>query len=579
MQRRPCRLALFVAACLVVPASTVAAQRPEAGRVFNPSSSPGSGSVISYERLEGTRRFIEFRRASNGEVFTLATAASKETQAVSFLFDGSETSSYEGELAWRPIIEDGRTWFAYVAADQQGTRLLLNYVDRSGKLSTKEPLQMPFPGKARFPRWSPNGKHLVFVSDSAVVHIASNVSDAILSGNAQAITIVRQKESTRPAGFPQWSPVGDHIAYDVETVTRGVRNRAIEVLPVDQKVGRSTAPPRIVTEGMANSNEYRPAWSPDGKYVAFYSDASGFAAGGSRTIQIGVVEIQLNPNTRKVMRGEVKEGRSAWIAEDVIPNEARGPVWTSVNDQNEPRPAIVYVRRDAERDNPIIAVSLSRWLDGLARAQSERMLTNTPTWNTVNNKFVSASEIRTAKVMRYVFVSVEGGGEKVQSKDEAAPWLREFAEDRSSNAVVRAIAFPGLGQFANGQNGTGGAVMGLAVAGIAAGVVGFGSMSSSRSEGNAIIAKQLLQVSPQNAADFATQESKFSSGKTVALVGLGITAGAWIYGIWRAGNVEEEAGPARVSIRVLPEGILGTGRVTTFASRVQLSIPFGGPRR
>jgi TolB protein len=69
------------------------------------------------------------------------------------------------------------------------------------------------------------------------------------------------------ASTPAWSPDGKWIAYEQSAHGRGYR---IAVMPAD---GSKT---RFVTQGGAERvNDVRPAWSPDGKWIASSSDRSG----------------------------------------------------------------------------------------------------------------------------------------------------------------------------------------------------------------------------------------------------------------------------------------------------------------
>jgi dipeptidyl aminopeptidase/acylaminoacyl peptidase len=417
------------------------------GRAFNPLASALLPDVIAFEQLDRDRRELLFMRASSGEVFPArqrATTASGGGVVLPDLgSDRRDLTSFSGDLDWRPKLDGRRLWFAYVESDGAGLRLLLNFIESNGRLATSDPIRVPFEGNVRAPRWSPDGKHLVFVS-GARLYLIPDADQALAPGRASRLTPVGLRQPSGPVYFPEWSPDGSHIAYQVETTTRGVQNMAIEVLPIWFTDGGDVGTPVIVTESLREENEYRPSWSPDGRHLSFYVDRLVARGTESPILDVGIVEVQLNPTDRRVFRGEVREGRSRRLAERVIPNESRGPAWTEVQDGASASPAIVYVQRDEARNNPVLVAGLQRWLDQRPREQFEIALSGS--WGTVNHKFVRST--RLGRGMRYVFVSVEGGGERVHFRDEGAGGRGgrggdpELSDERTSAVPARFAELP-----------------------------------------------------------------------------------------------------------------------------------------
>jgi dipeptidyl aminopeptidase/acylaminoacyl peptidase len=66
------------------------------------------------------------------------------------------------------------------------------------------------------------------------------------------------------AGQPQWSPNGRRIAFDSQR-----EDRTFDVYVIDAAGG----PPRRLTPDA--SNEHRPSWSRDGRWIYFASDRTG----------------------------------------------------------------------------------------------------------------------------------------------------------------------------------------------------------------------------------------------------------------------------------------------------------------
>ena len=234
------------------------------GVVSNAMASPVMPDIVAFERAVNDRQELQFVRLSNQRVL-LATGApmtGRPGVVVSLPESGAgrTLSAYAGQLDWRPVAEQGRSWFAYVASDDSGSlALMLNYIDAAGELATMNPIRIPFDGKVRTPRWSRDGKHLAFVSDSSVLYIVSDVAGTLRSGTTSSLRPTRVSAASRPALFPAWSPSGDQIAYGTEVVSGGDRNGAIEVLPMNQATGEAAGVRGRATENTLPSTRTRPA--------------------------------------------------------------------------------------------------------------------------------------------------------------------------------------------------------------------------------------------------------------------------------------------------------------------------------
>lgn len=589
---RPVVVAL--GAVLVLAAPVVAQQ--QAGVVSNPIASPVYPGIVALERVEKDQQELRFLHLGTGnEISSTRTAKARRGGVVVSLPDIALTrlTSYSGQIDWRPVDDNGRSWYAYVASDEKGAiNLLLNYIDRAG-LSKTDPLRVPFNGQARFPRWSRDGKHLAFVSDSSVLYIVSDVASALHAGNASALAPLRVTTASRPALFPAWSPFGDHIAYGTETETRGVRNGAIEVLPVNKATGRPAGSAVIVTGEMPSDNEFRPSWSPDGRFVAFYVDQAGL--GGSKSeVAIGVAEVMLNSRDGRVFRGVVTEGRRRAIADNVIPDEVHGPAWTFVSDGTDKKDALMYVARDPNKGSPVVVAGFQRWMEKVPREQYEVPLSET--WGVVNPKSVSSTEMNLK--LRYVFTSVSRGGDIVSYHDAVASAAKGptpddgpqkvVADRREGPEIVYAshkvqdvawalIPVPGLGQFSGRSNGKGSVVLAVGVAGGALGFLGYSQMHSALDGANTAV--NTANKSRTDTAAVATQlkayntaKSDYDSQKSKALAGGAFFAIAYIYGIVDAATASSSA--PSFSVRAIPAGEGGRGPVTLLGFRIPVGAGF-----
>jgi hypothetical protein len=589
------RAAGFLAA---VVATGAGAQQP-AGRMFNPRVNPADPDIVAFERLEGDLLELQLRRLSTGEVVSVRRpAAPTVTDGIGLpdAADGRALSLFSGDLDWRPPTNDGKLWFAYVASDARGLSLLVNYVERSRALAPGEPLRIPLSGNARRPRWSPDGNSIAFVSDSSVLHIIWNVADALSSASPQGLRATRVVQAGVPALFPAWSPRGDQIAYQVEKTIRGVRRFAIDVIAVDSRSAAISGAPITVTEALDES-AFRPSWSPDARYLAFYSSRIAQETGESRAMDIGIVELQVSPSTGRLFRGQPVQGRSRRIAENVIPSDARGPEWTRLSMGGQPELAVAFVQLDQARNNPIAFAGLRPWLDMRGRTDYE---TNAPAvWATVNHKDLSATEIDGA--VRYTYVSVAGGGEAVQYRDAAATWAKgavtppkpepvvavtppsptaapaavppaprqRTVREPGGNRLALALLFPGGAQWASGRKGKATAFTLAALGGAAIGWLGVSGTKSAADR--AASANALGNREAYNAAS-----ADHGSKKTVAMLGGGALGAAWLLGVIDAA-MAPRMNARHVSLDIVPAG--SGDRSAQPQARFGMRLPFGGPGR
>ncbi len=128
--------------------------------------------------------------------------------------------------------------------------------------------RLTFAGEAnRFPVWTPDGQRIVYSSQEKDEAINLSWIRADGAGDAQRLT--KGKDSQYPRS---WSPDGKILA--LSQINPGT-NYDIMTLPIegDEKAGWKPGEPKPFIDGA--SDESRPAFSPDGRWLAYQSNESG----------------------------------------------------------------------------------------------------------------------------------------------------------------------------------------------------------------------------------------------------------------------------------------------------------------
>ncbi len=108
--------------------------------------------------------------------------------------------------------------------------------------------------------WSPDGNEIIFISDR-------NGKGQIFKTNADGTGRVNLSDNNAWEGYPAWSPDGGKIAFvsgEIQMI-QGQANIYGQIWVMDPE-GENKA--NLSSE---ISNDWHPAWSPDGKRIAFVS--------------------------------------------------------------------------------------------------------------------------------------------------------------------------------------------------------------------------------------------------------------------------------------------------------------------
>jgi len=462
----PCALRLWagiVLLALFLPAHADA-QSELRGKIQDPAFSPSNRSLVGYSRQEGDVQELYLHDASTGTVrqITAVEESGGQGEGTGDFFEGGsdrELRRFEGQLAWCPVLDaEGRQWFAFASsAGQTGYGVFLSYVTAEGEPAGRT-VELPFEGQAGFPSWSPDGRRLVFSGspkgrEGNELFMYPEVRRFLGKGGGASGPV---KLTANPADniYPEWSPGGQYIAYQSKQEgTEGRSNWGISLLDLSGWGPASGEQPRSVrlTGQLGAYNEYRPSWSPDGRYVGFYvSQSTVGQATGNRRQDIGVLELVKGSGGGRVASGRVLEGYTGnRVAKNVLPNQSRGPEWHPSREAL----ALVYVAKEENAGNPIYLADVQRWSRN--EANFSRRLTGQFSEQTRLHQEVTAT--RGAEGLRLAFASQVEGSLQLQLQDglkptygaSGTPQVRR--EVRRTSVLWRSAVVPGWGQLRKGQ--------------------------------------------------------------------------------------------------------------------------------
>jgi dipeptidyl aminopeptidase/acylaminoacyl peptidase len=191
------------------------------------------------------------------------------------------------------------------------------------------------------PRWSPSGRWLAFVSDRS--GSSELYALPLEGGEPRRLTAPVDGYPTQKVEDPVWSPDGERIAYaapgadrrgdPVPTAEKDARRRVLRITTHRHKrdgdgfygparkhlwvVGLDGAPPVQITDGPWDDGQ--PAWSPDGRGIAFVSDRSSerdrhFEGGALHVVDVATGEVRRLTTETGRARSPAWSPDGAWIA-------------------------------------------------------------------------------------------------------------------------------------------------------------------------------------------------------------------------------------------------------------------------
>jgi Tol biopolymer transport system component len=217
--------------------------------------------------------------------------------------DGGEPSKQtptvsEGSPTQQPLSAEAQTRLAFAAAAGLSSDIYVVHTDEGQlrQITDDEALD-------QWPRWSPDGGHLAFVSmpleDGPSAEKAELV--VVTADGAERRTVATGGNTETYSPTVEWSPDGAMIAF--ETVSR-----SDEVMAGIDSVDLNTGQAIELATGRPS---FMPAWSPDGSRIAFVSYEGDPSAGEEIDLDIYVMDAD-GGNVRRPVKQEGMDVGPRW---------------------------------------------------------------------------------------------------------------------------------------------------------------------------------------------------------------------------------------------------------------------------
>lgn len=317
------------------------------GQLFHPKISTNFVNFISFVRQVRDNRQLWLYDSKRKELQQITPVAKKQNiedldMEEEWLFKG-----YEDELEWSPVLHNGVQYYAYVSAGGVN-----NHDIYLGAVGSEIHTRLTFdPEVDASPKWSPDGKSLIWVSartGDGDIYMVKDVTQFFGTNlkREPKKEFIRLTQSPGEEMFPVFSPNGRFLAYTART--SGTRKRGQYTIALMDFNDKNKV---LVFNNQVTNNKSHPSWSFDGHFVA-YQISNDLK---DRVVDIGVMQLKIDPQGHLVEVADLY-GSTPKIAENVFPSSYSGPTWLPGSR------ALVYAKREAVRMNPLEVVNLEKWL-------------------------------------------------------------------------------------------------------------------------------------------------------------------------------------------------------------------------
>ena len=330
--------------------AVVSSDNPKiSGQLFHPQICPNLLNQVAFVRQVHDSRQIWLLDAKTKKLSQLTP--NKSSRQIEDINREEEEDAvfkgYEDELEWCPVLHEGRQYFAFVSAGGVN-----NHDIYLGRIGSETLTRITFdPEVDGSPRWTPDGKGLVFVSartGDGDLYFISDIIRFFGKDLKQEPRDAFERLTNSPGEdmLPAFSPDGRFLAFTTET--SGSRKRgAFTIALMDFQDNRKIS----IFNNQVTNNKSHPSWSFDGHFVA-YQISNDLK---DRVVDIGVMQLKIDSQGHLVEVADL-HGSTPKIAENVFPSSYDGPAWLPGSR------ALIYAKRESSRFNPLEIVNLEKWL-------------------------------------------------------------------------------------------------------------------------------------------------------------------------------------------------------------------------
>jgi hypothetical protein len=341
------------------------------GQVFDPQICPSDHDLISFQRRTKQSQELYILDLLSGKLEQV-TSRPKEVKKEKYEeeFSAPPAEGVDWQLDWRPVLDSRkRQWYVFVGdGGMDNLDLYLGVVGEDTKIKLTEDGYNKFVDGQ--PKWSPDGKYIVFVSQrtgNGDIYLIEDV-DKIIEEKAQPKPPTQWTTNPELDFYPVWNPdsTSGYVAYTAVNKDPVTERRYLSINVFDVYLLASIQ----VTEASQEFDYTRPSWDPStGSYLSYFVseklmetgiiDMKGGGITQEQSARIGISQLELDQKMKlkyKMIRGE-----SPYLAFDVLPDDYSGPFWLTGSQ------FIMFVKNKLEEFNPIYVANQKYWAKNLGR--------------------------------------------------------------------------------------------------------------------------------------------------------------------------------------------------------------------
>lgn len=420
-----------------------------------PSINPVNPDLVSYEK--GGRIIITDAQRP-GSIVASIFCIKSDIEIIPEFRDAPEEFYRDSDygqckyFSWRPVKDSfGNYWFAFVSDDER--KIFTGFIS-SRKICTDSYscnwFAIEYEAKSAVNaltglQWSPDGSMLLFVEGDEI-RLLYDLYSLIYKHSGPEFELL--EESLGNGHFPAWSPDGKYIAYEpVDAESGDIRILNYLKFAQGNKVEHDFR--TIERNAESITNRTKPSWSPDAKYLSYLTslETSNEKVGGQRSWGVRVVGLNydLAGNMHAV------PAHSVFLLEENISRtyEYRSglPLVNLVSRQNNT--FLLSIENDAQNNLPIQIRDIRR---GHTTVTLDLDLPRN-----INNQYLQA--VGFDNKIRLAYTSQTGSTTRLNIDDVELPGgfrtpsfkAYKPVDLNRNSALWRSALFPGWGQLYKGE--------------------------------------------------------------------------------------------------------------------------------